>query len=175
MEFDINVDQIDQTATGINNAIGPLTYLLVILAVAGIGRMIFVAYGDKLQLSALYEGFSGKSYVVIFAAICAGLVMFTDQEVRIWIKFKSTMVDPVLTDVLKRDSCNPETNRFCVVVWEDDGREMVVNWHDRRVDAFKVFGGYQFTLFESPRPVARPEGVDFARADLPLPQNSPTQ
>ena len=156
MEFGFSLDQVTGAAGQVSSAVGPMFWLLLITAVAGISKLIFIAWGDKFSLSGLLGGLHGGA-LIGFAAMLLVVGMFiSDREVRAWVKFKQIFVDPVVVDILGRDSCNPESNRFCVVTWDEDGREVIVNWYDKRIKAFDIYGDYEFTLFESLRPQLRP-------------------
>ncbi len=157
MDFGFTPDQAAGAAEQVNSAVGPTVWLILIVAVAGIGKLIFIAWGDKMNPSGLLANFSGWGLVGVAALFLVGGMFMSDREVRAWVQLRQTFVDPVMVNVLGMDSCNPVRNKFCVVTWEEDGRELVVNWHDKRVTAFDVFGGYEFTLYDSLRPLARPE------------------
>ena len=131
-------------------------WLMVIAAVAGIGKLVLVAWGDKFSGAGLFGNLTGSGFIGVAVVFLVAGIFLTDREVRVWVKFKQTFVDPVIVDVLGKDSCDPADDRFCVVTWDEDGREIVVNWYDRRINAFDTYGGYELTLYESIRPQQRP-------------------
>lgn len=164
MDFSVEAQQAVEASSGLTSAVGPFLILMVILALGMLGRMVYIAWGDDFDFSSLFSGGSmGKLVAFLIAAPIAGLYL-TDSEVKAWVLVQQKVIDPVLVDVLKRDSCNPARDEFCVVVWEEDGREIFVNWHDKRVDAMKVFGGYEFSLYTSKRPQVRPQHIADAHA-----------
>lgn len=156
MEIGFSLEQVTGAASQVGSAVGPTFWLILIVAVAGVSKLIFIGWGDKLSPSALLGGLSGGTLIGLVALFLVVGMFATDREVRVWVKFQQIFIDPVIVDILGRDSCDPTHNRFCVVTWDDDGREILVNWHDRRIKAFDIFGGYEFTLFESLRPQLRP-------------------
>lgn len=156
MEFGFLLEQAAGAASQVSSAVGPTFWLIMIVAVAGVGKLIFIGWGDKLSPSGLLGSLPGGALIGFAALILVVGMFISDREVKALVKFQQTFVDPVIVDILGRDSCNPERNRFCVVTWDDDGREILVNWHDRRITAFDIYGDYDFTLFESIRPQLRP-------------------
>lgn len=157
MNFGFDPNQAAGVAGKITSAVGPMFWIMIILALGGIGRMVFVAWGDKFQISRMFENFSGYGLIAVAIGLMLAGVFVADREVRAWVIIQQKIIDPVLVNVLGRDSCNPENDRFCVVVWTDSGREVIVKWHDKRVDALQVYGDYEFSLTQSARPLARPE------------------
>lgn len=166
MDFGFDPSQAAGVAGKITSAVGPMFWIMIILALGGIGRMVFVAWGDKFQVSKMFENFSGYGLIAVALGLMVAGVFVADREVRAWVIIQQKIVDPLLVTVLGRDSCNPENDRFCVVVWTESGREVIVKWHDKRVDALKVYGDYEFSLTESARPLARPERAAAAEPNV---------
>ena len=163
MDIPFSAQQASAAAEHVNSVTGPTVWLIFILAAAGILKMIMIGWGDRIQEKGQkLLTISAGGMVAIAVVIGLGGMFYSDKEVKAWIKVRQTVVDPILVDVLKRDSCNPAKNRFCAVVFDEDGREIVVNWHDKRVNAMKTYGDFQFTTYTSLRPVARPLGDRWA-------------
>ena len=158
MEVGVDPAEIAAASEALGSAMGPFLWIMGLLAAGLIGRMIFVAWGDRLRPSAWLQNMSGAGLIALALGLFVVGIFVSGTEVRAWVKIQQSLIDPFLVTVLKRDSCNPTNDRFCVVVWEQDGREIMVKWHDRRVNAHKVFGGHQFTLYSSARPQPRPTG-----------------
>ena len=68
------------------------------------------------------------------------------------------VVDPFVISVLDRDSCDLNSGAYCVVVFEED-RELIVNWHDRRIDMFALVNPPSGSVFYTGRPQPRPQTV----------------
>ncbi|THH37422.1 hypothetical protein E4Z66_10980 [Aliishimia ponticola] len=156
MEVDISPDDIANIGQQVSLATGPFFWILVILAGGMIAGMIYVAWGEKFQVSNLLGGMSGVGLIALAGALLVAGVFVTDREVRAWVLIQRNLIDPFYVTILGKDSCNPESSKFCVVVWDKTGKELLVNWHDKRVNAHEVFGGYEFSLFTSARPQMRP-------------------
>lgn len=161
MNFGFDPNEAAGAANQITSAVGPMLWIMILLALGMLGRMVFVAWGDKMNISGWFQNASGVGLIGLALALFVGGIFITDRDVRAWVVIQQTVVDPVLVGVLKRDSCNPDNDRFCVVVWDDKGRELIVKWHDKRVDAHEAFGGYDYNLsvVESPRPILRPDHI----------------
>ncbi len=165
MELGFTPEQAAGAARQVTSAVGPMVWLMVIVAVAGVGKLVFIAWGDKVSLPGLLGNLHGAGLIAFSVLFLVAGIFISDREVRVWVKFKQTFVDPVIVDILGRDSCDPETNRFCVVTWDDDGREIAVNWYDNRLKAFDIYGGYDLTLYESLRPQLRPAPLQQSAAE----------
>lgn len=153
MEFGID----PQAFVGDGDAVYGKVGLFFGLGVLGlVGRMIFVAWGSEIASKNPLKNFSGPAFIALAVAIF-GFVMLRDvpsvKQAEIFVRTHT--VDYVLVDLMQRDSCVIEGDAYCVVVFED-GREMVVNWYDRRVYMWEILNPDTGAPWEAPRPPSRP-------------------
>ncbi len=130
----------------------------VVVLVAGLGffgRLIFVAFGDRLGGLNPLRGVSGWGLIGVSAVLLAGGLVMAGKQRPVIIGFKARVVDPFVVSVLKRDSCDVSGEKYCVVVFEE-GREIFVNWYDRRVSMFQIVNELDYNPVRvSPYSVAR--------------------
>ena len=156
MDSGISPSELAQTGNQPSDAIGPTFWILLLLAVGTVAGKIYISWGDRVQISSWLGNASGGALIGLGAMFFIVGIFLTDREVRTWILIRQNLIDPFVVTVLQTDSCNPQNDRFCVVVWEPEGREIVVNWHDKRVDAFSIYNDLELTLYASARPRSRP-------------------
>lgn len=163
------MEQITATAGAVQDvaAIGDQTRALMIivgLAVAGfIGRLVVVSFGDRIAgMNPLRDASGGMMILVAFALIGGG-VFYMNGPVKLSIMFRQHVTDPFMVSVLGRDSCDLASGAYCVVVFEKD-REIVVNWHDKRVHMMQLMTPPMNPPWGSLRP--RPRGGDLLVAQV---------
>ncbi|WP_421055966.1 hypothetical protein [Leisingera sp. D0M16] len=130
--------------------------LFALLAFIGFfGRLVFVAFAPQVAELNLFRNFTSLGFVLLAAALFTGALYISGKQTKAMVLFKRHLVDPVIVTVLGRDSCDPEDGSYCVVVFED-GREKIVNWHDKRVYMWEIVnppeGAVWYTLRPQPRP-----------------------
>ena len=157
MDFGFDVER---AASAASQAHGDMANVLVVvgtLAVLGFfGRLIFVAYGDRIKDFNPLHGFSGWGMIGVSVAFLAGGMLLTGKQRVALIRLKAHLIDPFVVSVLHKDSCDVASGKYCVVVFEE-GREIVVNWYDRRVSMFEIANDLDFNpILVSRRPVGRP-------------------
>lgn len=163
------MEQITATAGAVQDvaAIGDQTRALLIivgLAVLGfIGRLVMVGYGDRIAGMNPLKGASGGVFILAAAALIGGGVFYMNGPVKLSIMLRQNVTDPILVSVLGRDSCDPASGAYCVVVFEVD-REIVVNWHDSRVHMMALMTPPMNPPWASLRPKARGGDVVLAHA-----------
>lgn len=137
---------------------GLTSNLALIAAIAGLGffgRLLFVIFGPKLAGRNPLCNFSGTALIVVAAVLFGGAIYASGKWTKAVVLFNRTLVDPVIVTWLGRDSCDPATGRYCVVVFEEE-RELVVNWYDKRVYMWEIVNPPEGAPRYSPRPLSRP-------------------
>ncbi len=119
------------------------------------GRLIFVAFGPGLANANPLSNFSGYGHILVAVALFAGALHLSGKTVKAQVLFKRHLVDPVVVTVLGRDSCDLTSDSYCVLVFEE-GREMSVNWYDKRVYMYEILNPAELPLWSSLRPRGRP-------------------
>jgi len=133
-----------------------MSLLAVFVLVGGIGRLVFVAYGDKLTGVNPFRNLSGPALLLAGAVIILGPMFFSSKLNRIWVNIKSYTAEPFITQLLDRDSCTITDTSYCVVIFEGE-QEIVVNWYNRGVYLWGVLNPEGGAVWDAPRPPRRPE------------------
>ncbi|MDX2483727.1 MAG: hypothetical protein QNK42_08720 [Pseudodonghicola sp.] len=156
MNFGFDVEDAVSVASRASSDMTGVSVIVAAVAVLGFfGRLIFVAYGDRLGDLNPLRGVSGWGMIGVAAALFAGGLVMTGKHRSAITAFKARLVDPFVVSVLKKDSCDVSSEKYCVVVFEEN-REIFVNWYDRRVSMFKIVNKLDFNPVRvSPHPVAR--------------------
>lgn len=142
-------------AAGSQEMTGNFILIGVIAFVGFFGRMLFVAFAPDLAKAAPFKNFSGPGFILLAVGLFAGGLYISGKMVKAQVMVKRHLVDPVIVTWLGRDSCDPETGGYCVVVFEDDG-EKIVNWYDKRVYMYEIVNPPEGAVWHSQRPRARP-------------------
>ncbi|MFV1443068.1 MULTISPECIES: hypothetical protein [unclassified Phaeobacter] len=159
---------IDPTAlaAGSHVVTGNIMMFGTIAFVGFFGRLVFVAFGPGVAQANPLGHLSGFGHILVAVALFAGALHLSGKTVKAQVLFKRHLVDPVIVTLLGRDSCDPQGEAYCVMVFED-GREMSVNWHDTRVHMYELLNPVELPLWSSLRPRERPEaGTTEAPADV---------
>ncbi|WP_293572689.1 hypothetical protein [Phaeobacter sp.] len=141
------------------SAEGASSNLMLIGAIAFFGffgRLLFVAFGPGLAKANPLANFSGLGLIAVAVALIFGGLFVTGNTVKAQILVQRHLVDPVVVSVLGKDSCDIGSSAYCVLVFEN-GREMSVNWHDKRVHLYDVLTPTVLPLWQSLRPRGRPD------------------
>ena len=151
--FDVTgaVAGVSELNTGMS---GKLTLIMSILVLGIVGRQLFVAFGPNLRFSSPFAGVSGTGILAVGALVLVGGLFMAGKGSTALIQVQRNIVDPFVIEVLERDSCDVTSGAYCVVVFEN-GREIIVNWHDRRVDMFAIANPRTEIYWKTQRPVAR--------------------
>lgn len=156
MELGIDVgataDGVSKVTSGLA---GQFSIILMILVIGVVGRQVFVAFGPSLKMSNPLAGLSGIGMILVAFAIMVGGLMVMGKGRWALIQVQRQIVDPFVVDVLERDSCEVASGDYCVVVFED-GREIIVNWFDKRVDMFAIANPQTEVHWLTTRPQLRP-------------------
>ncbi len=157
MDFGFDVERAASVASRAHGGMVDILVLVGALAAFGFfGRLIFVAYGDRIKDFNPLHGFSGWGLIGVAVVVFAGGLLLTGKQRAAMIRLKAYLVDPFVVSVLNEDSCEVASGKYCVVVFEQD-REIVVNWYDRRVSMFEIANDLDFNpILVSLRPVGRP-------------------
>ncbi|MFS4582309.1 hypothetical protein [Phaeobacter sp. C3_T13_0] len=115
------------------------------------GRLVFVAFGPGLANANPLKNFSGFGRVLLAVALNVSGKMAKAQTL-----FKRHLVDPIIVTVLGRDSRDLASDDCCVMLFEQ-GREMSVNWYDKRVYIYEILNPLTLPLWSFLRPQIRPE------------------
>ncbi len=138
--------------------------LIVALAFVGfIGRLVVVAYGDRIAGLNPLRSASGGVMIGAAVLLIAGGIFLVNGHVKTLIMVRQHSIDPFLTSVLGRDSCDVASGAYCVVVFENE-REIVVNWHDKRVHMMALLTPPMNPPWGSLRPRTRASSVDLTSA-----------
>lgn len=153
--FDVSgaVSGVSQMNEGMS---GKLTIIMSILVLGIVGRQLFVAFGSNLKLSNPLAHMSGVGVLLVGVAVLVGGLFVAGKGQFALIQVQRNIVDPFVVGVLERDSCEIASGAYCVVVFEED-REIIVNWHDKRVDMYAIANPRTEILWKTQRPVARAE------------------
>lgn len=156
MNFEYEPEAVTSAASQVSNvSFGPIVTIALIVAFGFIGRLVFIAYGDRIQNFNPLKALSGVGLVIVAVGILTATVFVSGKQVKAMVLLKSILVEPVLVTLLKKDSCTITDESYCVIVFEDD-REISVNWYNRRVDMFKLVNDFTLNpLWASPRPKLR--------------------
>ncbi|MBE1285019.1 MAG: hypothetical protein GJ676_17030 [Rhodobacteraceae bacterium] len=164
MDFGFDVSTAAEGVSDVQHGLsGPLTTILIVLAIGVFGRMVFVAFGDRLRIANPLAALSGAGWIIVALSTFLGGLFVTGQARPAWIQVQRHVIDPFVVSILERDSCDPGTGAYCVVVF-DPGREMVVNWYDKRVDMYRIVNPQTGPVRRSPRPQIR--AVPTERSDV---------
>lgn len=131
---------------------------MILVVIGGIGRMIFVAFGDRLVAFNPFRHLSGPKMLVVGGAIVLAPVFFETQVNHVLTKTKSLTLEPILTEVLGRDSCVIDEDSYCVVIFEGE-TELVVNWYHRGIYMWGLLNPDSGAVWDAPRPPERPDAV----------------
>ena len=153
--FDVSgaVSGVSQMNEGMS---GKLTIIMSILVLGIVGRQLFVAFGSNLKLSNPLANMSGVGVLLVGVGVLVGGLFVAGKGQSALIQVQRNIVDPFVVGVLERDSCEIASGAYCVVVFEED-REIIVNWHDKRVDMYAIANPRTEILWKTQRPVARTE------------------
>jgi len=135
---------------------GQFTVIMLILVIGIVGRQVFVAFGPSVKLSNPLAGLSGHGMLVAAVVIMVSGLMVTGKGRWALIQVQRQAVDPFVVSVLGRDSCDVASGAYCVVVFEGS-REIIVNWHDTRVDMYAIANPRSEVRWLDLRPKVRPE------------------
>ncbi|WP_420004278.1 hypothetical protein [Arenibacterium sp. LLYu02] len=155
MDFGVNVAALSGTAQGLSQSV---TLGMIFLLVGGVGRMIFVAFGDRMVRFNPFRNMSGQMMLLVGGAIVLSPLFFETQVNHVWTKAKSLTVEPFLTEVLGRDSCVIDETSYCVVIFEGEA-ELVVNWYHRGVYMWALLNPETSAVWDAPRPPRRPAAM----------------
>ncbi|GAA6199165.1 hypothetical protein [Aquicoccus sp. SU-CL01552] len=157
MDFGLDVERAASVASRAHgDMVGVLVIVGTVAALGFAGRLVFVAYGDRIKEINPFRGFSGWGMIGVSVAVLAGGLLLTGKQRVALIRLKAHLIDPFVVSVLHKDSCDVASGKYCVVVFEE-GREIVVNWYDRRVSMFEIANDLDFNpILVSRRPVGRP-------------------
>lgn len=136
-----------------------LAIILVIAVVGFFGRLIFVAFGSNVKAENPLKGLSGAAMIGLGLVLAFGALIVVgkgDKAVRL---VQRNMIDPYIVSVLEKDSCDPMSGAYCVIIFQDD-REIAVNWFDKGVNLFEIAHPRQGPVPSSTRP--RPRAADVA-------------
>ncbi|WP_164658859.1 hypothetical protein [Tropicibacter sp. Alg240-R139] len=139
-----------------NGLSGKFSMIMIILVFGLVGRQVFVAFGPSLKLSNPFARLSGFGMMGVAVAVIVGGLVVTGKGRTAMIQIKRNISDPFIVNVLERDSCYVASGAYCVVVFEE-GREIVVNWFDKRVDMFAIANPQTEVHWLYVRPKFRPE------------------
>ena len=157
MDFGFDVGATAAGVSEISSGLsGPFSMILIIFAIGVVGRQVFVAFGPNLKLSNPLAGLSGLGMILAAFAIMVGGLVVMGKGRWALIQVQRQVIDPFVVDVLDRDSCDVASGAYCVVVFED-GREIFVNWFDKRVDMFAIANPQTEVHWLYTRPQLRPE------------------
>ena len=156
--FDVSgaVSGVSQMNEGMS---GKLTMIMTILVLGIVGRQVFVAFGSNLKMSNPLARLSGVGVLLVGVAVLVGGLFAAGKGRSALIQLQRNIVDPFVISVLERDSCDIASGAYCVVVFEED-REIIVNWHDKRVDMYAIANPRTEVLWKTQRPMARQEQVE---------------
>ncbi|MFW8595012.1 hypothetical protein [Cribrihabitans neustonicus] len=132
-----------------------LALIATIAFVGFFGRLVFVAFAPNLAARNPLRHLSGAGFLLLAAAIFGGGLYATGKWTKAVVLFNRSLVDPVIVSWLGRDSCDPASGRYCVVVFEAE-RELVVNWYDKRVYMWEIVNPPEGAPWHSQRPLSRP-------------------
>lgn len=138
--------------------------LILGLGVVGfLGRMLFMVFGPRVSGFNPFRTMSGAGMLIVAVLMVLGAVVAAGKGGKAVRLVQGGIVDQYKISVLGQDSCDVETGDYCVIVFED-GREIVVNWFDRRVNMFDIAHPIQGAVASSKRPhaVDRPAEPDAA-------------
>ncbi|UWQ36385.1 MULTISPECIES: hypothetical protein [Leisingera] len=152
MDLGFNPSEIAVGAQGVS---GKLLLFALLAFIGFFGRLVFSAFGPQLAEFNPFRNFSGLGFVLLAVALFAGALYISGKQTKAMVLFKSHLVDPVIVTVLGRDSCDPAQGSYCVVVFED-GREKIVNWHDKRVYMWEIINPPEGAVWHTLRPRPRP-------------------
>ncbi|MEY8842444.1 hypothetical protein AB9K41_25715 [Cribrihabitans sp. XS_ASV171] len=150
MDFGFDVNGTVAGVSQLSQALSGKSLALLLIGAIGLGaRPFYVAFLAGRNVSSPVAGLSGWAKVALGLALASGLAAWLGRFDVVAIKAQRYVVDPYTVSLLKRDSCDPASADYCVIVF-DDGREISVNWWDRRVDmlrlAHPVTGAPQWSL-----------------------------
>lgn len=153
--FDVSgaVSEVSQINEGMS---GKLKMIMIILVLGIVGRQVFVAFGSNLKLSNPLARLSGVGVLLVGVLVMVGGLLAAGKGRPALIQVQRNIVDPFVVGVLERDSCDIASGAYCVVVFEGD-REIIVNWHDKRVDMYAIANPRTEILWKTQRPAARAE------------------
>ncbi|WP_264212735.1 hypothetical protein [Leisingera thetidis] len=152
--MDIGIDPA-AVAAGSQEMTGNIALIGTIAFVGFFGRMVFVAFAPGLAKANPFRNFSGTGFILLAAALFAGGLYASGKMTKATVLFKRNLVDPVVVTWLGRDSCDPASGSYCVVVFED-GQEKVVNWYDKRVYMYEIVNPPEGAVWHTLRPQPRP-------------------
>lgn len=155
MDLGIDVEALSGTAQGVSQS---LTLGMLFLVIGGVGRMIFVAFGDKLVGFNPFHNLSGRWMLIVGLGIVLSPLIFQTQINSLLVRTKSLTVEPFLTEVLGRDSCVIAEASYCVVIFEGDA-ELVVNWYHRGIYMWGLLNPDAGAVWDAPHPPQRPEMI----------------
>ncbi len=156
MDFGFDVSGTVAGVSQLSQALSGKFLALLLIGAIGLGaRPFYVAFLAGRNFSSPIAGFSGWAKIALGLALASGLAAWLGRFDVVAIKIQRYVTDPYTVSILKKDSCDPAGPDFCVIVF-DSGREISVNWWDRRVDmlrlAHPVSGAPQWSVRPSPRP-----------------------
>ena len=163
------MEEISTAAASVQEVseIGPQarTLLLIVgLAFAGfIGRLVVVSFGDRVAGMNPLRNASGGVMILAAVLLMGGGVFYMNGHVKTGIMIRQHVTDPFIVSVLGRDTCEVPSGDYCVVVFEEE-REIVVNWHDKRVHMMELLTPPMNPPWGSLRP--RPRSDDLVVAQI---------
>ena len=165
MDFGFDVSGAATAVSEMNGAMsGKFTVIMIILMLGLVGRQVFVAFGPSIKISNPLARFSGLGMIGVAVLLIFGGLVVTGKGRYAMIQVQRNILDPFVVNVLERDSCDVTSGAYCVVVFEPD-REIIVNWHDKRVDMFAIANPQTEVHWLTTRPKLRPEMLPVSLAD----------
>ncbi len=162
--MDLGIDPA-AIAAGSQGMSSNLILIGTIAFVGFFGRLVFVAFAPSIAKANPLANFSGFGLIAVAVALIFGGLFVTGKTVKATVLVQRHLIDPVIVSVLGRDSCDLNSDDYCVVVFED-GREMSVNWHDKRVHMYEILTPATLPLWTSLRPRSRPGESAIAKPEI---------
>lgn len=150
-------------ATSIGDTTRTLIIIVCVALFGFVGRLVFVAFSDRVAGINPLRNASGGVMIMAAVALMGGGIFMMNGHVKSLILVRQHVVDPFIVSVLGWDSCDVASGAYCVVVFEDD-REIVVNWHDKRVHMMVLLTPPQNPPWGSLRPMTRSDDRVVAQA-----------
>lgn len=154
---------VSATAASVSETSADMYWRLMIFLILGVvgfvGRLLFMAVGPSVEGRNPLRALSGAAMLGLGMAMIFGTLVVMGKGDKVVRLVRSGIVDPYVVQVLGRDSCDPTDGSYCVVVF-DEGREIAVNWFDRRVNMFDIAHPVQGAVASSPRPAPAPGRIE---------------
>lgn len=151
--MEIGID-IPSLTSGIGDMTGP-GIIVGLIALAGfIGRLVFVSFGSSIKNANPLRNFSGFGRIAAGGVVFVGALAMTGKLDKAAHKIQGSTIDPFYIYVLKRDSCDLSSGKYCVILFEGD-REISVNWFDNKVYMWELLNPQAGAVYNSLRPRSR--------------------